>query len=127
MMITSAKCRPRNGAGRARLTISTYRKPRKLFATHPPNQLLARGSHDRALRQQSNGGFASADAPEGTTDASIQIRPSGTTVSFPSCRGPQSVPTRTPPNQIPELPILAIAILYDLANNDRGLRSTGNH
>src|SRR5215471_18709399 len=35
MMITSAKCRPRNGAGRARLTISTYQKPRRLFATHP--------------------------------------------------------------------------------------------
>src|SRR5215470_3794074 len=35
MMITSAKCRPRNGAGRARLTISTYQRPRRLFATHP--------------------------------------------------------------------------------------------
>jgi hypothetical protein len=55
--------------------------------------------------------------------ASIQVCPSGPTVSFPPWRSPQSVPTRTPLNQIRELPILAIAILFDVADSDRGLRS----
>ena len=34
-MMTSAKCRPWNGAGRVRLTISPYQKPPELFTTHP--------------------------------------------------------------------------------------------
>jgi len=33
--MTSEKCRPWNGAGRVRLTISPYQKPPELFATHP--------------------------------------------------------------------------------------------
>ena len=135
---SAASAPPENGRRKPRVEISVqtrartraaadhHRPTEKLFGCDP-NQLLPRDSHDLALRQQAHGGIASADAPAGTTDASIQIRPSGTTVSFPSWRGPQFVPARTPPNQIPELPILAIAILYNLANNDRGLRSTGNH
>jgi transposase-like protein len=62
-------------------------------------------------------------ASAGTPNVSIQVCPSGPTVSFPPWRGPQSVSTRTSLNQIRELPILAIAILFDVADSDRGLRS----
>ena len=65
-----------------------------------PNQFLPRGSHDRALQQQSYRGFASADTPSGTADASIQIRPASPTVSLPSWCGPQSVPAGTSLTQI---------------------------
>src|SRR5262252_11211067 len=103
-----------------------HRPTEKLFG-RDANQLLQCGPHDRALRQQSNGGFASADAPAGTADASIPIRQSSTTVFLPPWRSPQSVPTRTPLNKIRELPILAIPILFDLADRDPGLRSPGSH
>jgi hypothetical protein len=33
--MTSAKCRPRNGAGRVRLTVSPYQTTWNRFATHP--------------------------------------------------------------------------------------------
>ena|SRR5262245_20551785 len=35
-MMTSAKCRPWNGAGRVRLTISPYQKPRSCLQQIPP-------------------------------------------------------------------------------------------
>jgi len=63
--------------------VHPHRPTEKLFG-RDVNQLVQPESHDRALRQPSNGGVASADAPAGTADASLPSYCSGPNGFFPS-------------------------------------------
>ena len=74
------------------------------------------------LRYQSRRSLVSADPPEGTTHAPIQICWPGSTRSLPPRFRPESFPRRPPLAPIDESPTLTIAILPGLADRDSGLR-----